>query len=248
MKHSFKIGVSLLALSAGMALAQTPETKEQGGKAQAPAEHSQPTQQKEKASPERGSGAEHAQGTERSGQKPATEQKRETQAEEQRGTGERKADEKGSKATETQHTEKSKDETRGSTTSKQAETQKSESNDRARASTENTKRPDAGTNTVVEERRDTTKRADIKISPEQKTRVHDVIVRDSAIRKYSRNDIHVSINVGTRLPETVVYYDPPTQLIEINPAFRAYKVILLDDGTLLIVDPATREIVDVIAI
>jgi hypothetical protein len=90
-------------------------------------------------------------------------------------------------------------------------------------------------------------RVNINVTSEQKTRMHDVIVGDSEIRRYHRSDITFAINVGTRIPESAVYYDPPARLVEIVPDVRRYKIIVLDD-VILVVDPETREIVDVIQI
>jgi hypothetical protein len=53
------------------------------------------------------------------------------------------------------------------------------------------------------------------------------------------------VNIGTRIPASVVFYDPPAQFVEIEPEFRGYKIVVLDDE-ILIIDPETREIVDVI--
>jgi hypothetical protein len=48
---------------------------------------------------------------------------------------------------------------------------------------------------------------------------------------------------GFRAPSG--FYDPPAQVVEIDPVFQGYKIVVLDD-VILVVDPATREIVDVI--
>ena len=53
------------------------------------------------------------------------------------------------------------------------------------------------------------------------------------------------MNVGTRIPDTITFYDPPPQFVDIDPEFRRYKIVVLDDEV-LVVDPETREIVDVI--
>ncbi len=88
-------------------------------------------------------------------------------------------------------------------------------------------------------------RVAIRVTPEQKTRLHDIIGRDSAIHRYHRSDINFSLNVGTRIPDTFEFYDVPPQFVEYDPEFQGYKIIVLDD-VVLIVDPETREIVDVI--
>lgn len=87
----------------------------------------------------------------------------------------------------------------------------------------------------------------INITPVEKTRIHQVIERDSGIRKYSHSDVHFGLNVGTRVPETVVLYSPPPQLISISADLRGYKIIVVDD-ILIVIDPETREIVDVLEV
>jgi hypothetical protein len=52
-------------------------------------------------------------------------------------------------------------------------------------------------------------------------------------------------NVGARIPEGVEFFAPPPRFVEIDPDFRYYKIVVLDNE-ILVVDPATREIVDVI--
>ena len=98
------------------------------------------------------------------------------------------------------------------------------------------------------EKREGREHAHVRVTDEQKTRIHDVVVHDSGIRKVSRSNIHFSLNVGTRIPDSVVFYDAPLELISIDAELQDFKVIVLDDGVVLIVDPATREIVDVIEV
>lgn len=83
------------------------------------------------------------------------------------------------------------------------------------------------------------------ISREQKTRIHSILVRDSSIHRYHRSDVDFAVRVGSRIPDTIEFYDAPAQVIRIDPVFREYKIVVLDD-VILVVDPATREIVDVI--
>ena len=70
-------------------------------------------------------------------------------------------------------------------------------------------------------------------------------VQDSAIHRYHRADVDFPVQVGTRIPSTIEFYDPPAQVVQIDPVFQGYKIVVLDD-VILVVDPATREIVDVI--
>lgn len=87
----------------------------------------------------------------------------------------------------------------------------------------------------------------ISVSAEQKPRFRDAIKRHSNIKRYHRSDVHFSINLGTRVPDSFVFYDAPAEFYEIDADFREYKIIVLDD-VILVVDPDTREIVEVISI
>ncbi len=83
------------------------------------------------------------------------------------------------------------------------------------------------------------------VSRAQETKLHQAVVRESGIRVYHRGEVNFPVEVGTRVPDTVVFYDPPAQFVQIDPEFRRYKIIVLD-GEILVVDPNTREIVDII--
>src|SRR5208337_1888104 len=83
------------------------------------------------------------------------------------------------------------------------------------------------------------------ISREQRTRIHGILVRDTAIQRYHRGDVDFPVQVGGRIPNTIEFDDPPAQVVQIDPVFQGYKIVVLDD-VILVVDPATREIVDVI--
>jgi hypothetical protein len=88
-------------------------------------------------------------------------------------------------------------------------------------------------------------RTSIHISPAQKTQLHEAAVHDTAIRRYHRGEVNFAVNIGTRIPASVAFYDPPAQFVEIEPEFRGFKIVVLDDE-ILVIDPETREIVDVI--
>jgi Protein of unknown function (DUF1236) len=87
--------------------------------------------------------------------------------------------------------------------------------------------------------------ARISVNANQKTEIRDVIHRESGLRVYHRSDVHFAARVGERLPDTFVFYNAPPRLMEIVPDFRRYKIVVLDDE-ILVIDPATREIVDII--
>ena len=83
------------------------------------------------------------------------------------------------------------------------------------------------------------------ISREQKTHIHGILIHDTAIHRYHRGDVDFQVQVGTRIPTTIEFYDPPAQVVQIDPVFQGYKIVVLDD-VILVIDPATREIIEVI--
>jgi hypothetical protein len=83
-----------------------------------------------------------------------------------------------------------------------------------------------------------------QLSADQRTRVHQSLFRGRAeVRRLDKVDF--AVRVGVTVPRTVVFYDLPADIVEIVPAYRAYKYFLVGDE-IVIVDPATYEIVDVI--
>ncbi len=89
------------------------------------------------------------------------------------------------------------------------------------------------------------RRPNIHISGVQRTKLHDAIGVSTAIHHYRASEIHFTVEVGTRVPEDITFYDAPVQFIDIDPEFSGYKIVVLDDE-ILVIDPETREIVDVI--
>jgi hypothetical protein len=87
----------------------------------------------------------------------------------------------------------------------------------------------------------------INVSPDQRTKIRDVVIHDTSIHRIDRSDVHFALNVGTIVPATVELYPVPERVLVIDPDFRGYRVILVGD-VLLIVDPDTREILDVIEV
>ena len=90
-----------------------------------------------------------------------------------------------------------------------------------------------------------TRRPNIHISGVQKTRLHDAVSGSKAIRRYHASEIHFTVEAGTRVPDDVIFYDAPLEFIDIDPEFSGYKIVVLDDE-ILVIDPETREIVEVI--
>jgi len=89
------------------------------------------------------------------------------------------------------------------------------------------------------------RRPNIHISGVQRTKLHDAIGVSTAIHHYRASEIHFNVEVGTRVPDDITFYDAPVQFIDIDPEFSGYKIVVLD-YEILVIDPETREIVDVI--
>jgi type IV secretory pathway VirB10-like protein len=81
-----------------------------------------------------------------------------------------------------------------------------------------------------------------KLEAKQRTVVKETIVK----RNVRPVKVNFSINVGAVVPRTVTLYDLPPVLIEYEPSYSRYKFILADDDTILVIDPETWTIVDVI--
>jgi hypothetical protein len=63
----------------------------------------------------------------------------------------------------------------------------------------------------------------------------------------SRNEINFNIAVGTAVPRAVELAPLPPRIVEVVPAYRGFRYVIVGD-TLLIIDPGSYEIVEVIAI
>jgi hypothetical protein len=83
-----------------------------------------------------------------------------------------------------------------------------------------------------------------KLEAKQRT-----VVRESIGKRHMRPaKVNFSINVGTVIPRTVELYDLPETLIEYEPSYSRYKFVMSDDNTILVIDPETWTIIDVIEI
>jgi hypothetical protein len=88
------------------------------------------------------------------------------------------------------------------------------------------------------------RRSGKKLEAKQRTVVKETIVK----RNVRPVKVNFSINVGAVVPRTVTLYDLPSVLIEYEPSYSQYKFILADDDTILVIDPDTWTIVDVIEV
>lgn len=82
----------------------------------------------------------------------------------------------------------------------------------------------------------------INISAEQKTVIKNTIVET----KVKPVDIDFKVSIGVNVPRTVVLHPLPPTVVEIVPAYRDYVYFVMADGTIVIVEPSTYEVVYVI--
>ena len=83
----------------------------------------------------------------------------------------------------------------------------------------------------------------VNLSPEQRTRIHQVIVSDRNAPRLARVDFQ--LNVGVAVPRSVKLAPVPTTIVEIQPSWRGYEYFLVGDQ-IVIVNPRTMEIVAVV--
>ena len=88
------------------------------------------------------------------------------------------------------------------------------------------------------------KQASKEIKAEQKTVIKQTIVKQN-IRPAK---IDVQVRVGVAIPRTVVLHPLPPTIIEIYPTYRSYRLVMVDDNTILVIDPVTWTIIDIIEV
>jgi len=86
-------------------------------------------------------------------------------------------------------------------------------------------------------------RANIELTPQKRTRIHEVIVNERNAPRVSSPNFHVSI--GTRVPRTVRFAILPRTIVEIEPSWRGYEYFMVGDQ-IVIVDPRSMEIVAIL--
>jgi hypothetical protein len=85
----------------------------------------------------------------------------------------------------------------------------------------------------------------VQVSEEQRTNVRERLVKETRVEK---TRINVSVNIGTAIPRSVRLHTLPVAIVAIAPAYRGYSYVLLEDETIVIVDPRTYVVVDAIVV
>jgi hypothetical protein len=85
----------------------------------------------------------------------------------------------------------------------------------------------------------------VNLTPEKRTRIHEVIVQERNAPRVSSPNFNVS--VGTRVPRTVRFAALPRTIVEIEPEWRGFEYFMIGDQ-MVIVDPRSMEIVAVVEV
>jgi hypothetical protein len=84
----------------------------------------------------------------------------------------------------------------------------------------------------------------VSLSTEQKTRIHDVVIKDRSARV---DRVEFTVSVGTKVPRTVRAHRISEEIVRIVPQYRGFLYIIVREE-LVLIDPDTYEIVAVIVI
>ena len=85
----------------------------------------------------------------------------------------------------------------------------------------------------------------ILLSEQQRTSVGQTVLKERSVNRAT--NVNFSVNVGTRVPRTLRLAPLPASVISLVPAYRSYRYFVVDEQV-CIVDPATYEIVDIVAV
>ena len=111
--------------------------------------------------------------------------------------------------------------------------QERERNDRTEGSRATTGQGAAGTRSNVT----------VNLTPEKRTRIHEVIVNErNAPRVRSPN---FSVSVGARVPRTVRFAVLPRTIVDIEPEWRGFEYFMIGDR-MVIIDPRSMEIIAIV--
>jgi uncharacterized protein DUF1236 len=81
----------------------------------------------------------------------------------------------------------------------------------------------------------------VDLTPAQRT----IIYRSVSRERVRTPSADVQVRLGARVPRSVELYEMPTTIVEEVPTLRRYRYMVVNDEVVL-VDPATSEVVEVI--
>jgi hypothetical protein len=85
----------------------------------------------------------------------------------------------------------------------------------------------------------------VQLTEEKRTNVGQTFAKDTNLNR--ANNLNISINVGTRLPQSVRLVAVPATIIAIVPEYRSYRYVVVNDQV-CIVEPNSYEIVEIIPV
>jgi hypothetical protein len=83
----------------------------------------------------------------------------------------------------------------------------------------------------------------VRISENQRTQIKSIVLRNRDVARV--DNAHFSVAVGARVPRDIHVVALPVDIVTIVPEYRGYDYIVVGDQ-ILIIDPQTLEIVDII--
>jgi hypothetical protein len=84
-----------------------------------------------------------------------------------------------------------------------------------------------------------------EIYTRQKTIIRKTIVSEH-IHRVPRDRINVNLAVGVAIPSTIELQPLPAEVVRVVPEYEGYLFFVLDDGTIVILDPDTHHVVYVL--
>lgn len=84
----------------------------------------------------------------------------------------------------------------------------------------------------------------VQVSEQQRTDIRQRLVKETRVEK---TRINVTVNIGRTIPRSVRLHSLPVGIVAIAPAYRGYQYVVLEDETIVIVDPRTYVVLDVIS-
>jgi hypothetical protein len=85
----------------------------------------------------------------------------------------------------------------------------------------------------------------VDLTPEKRTRIHEVIVQQRNAPRVSSPNFDISI--GTRVPRAVRFAALPRTIVEIEPEWRGLGYFMVGDR-MAIIDPRSMEIVAIVEV
>ena len=253
MKKTHLAGASAIALVACISMAAAQQKGEQpgsgapgmsqgggaggsGGAATTP-DHSEPGNAPRKDEP-RGKSSSAPQAPQAKGQGPDNKGQENKAAQDKGGNTKEKAAQKDEPATKGNANRKADDTSRKGT----EPDRKAADTDRNKAAPDKNERSAVGGDPKADRGGNTKGGVSVSLSGEKRTQVISGFAKH---RTEARENVNISINIGTAVPRTVKLYAVPEEIVVIVPEYRRYRYFIVDDRV-CIVDPVTFEIIDVI--